>query len=227
MRFGSGLRGEFPRGWWRSAHWWITGIRELALSTVAAVTSMAFVGEMVRAVRHRDEPSTLARLAGTFEGYVSSILVNGAGLGVLVAMAIEDDLPVVLTVLLTGWCLSNIGVSAVVFVVVPSRGFGGQQRRTSSISSSSMPQSTADRRRRSRSTGRSSFRSRRQMPDQLRKDRTPCTRCPRGSVLLGRPSGTTTLLPALGLEAVQQSLASIGVVTYVRATADADGGVAG
>ncbi|MGR8007534.1 hypothetical protein [Streptomyces hypolithicus] len=82
MRLGSRLRGEFPRGWWRSARWWITGIRELALSTVAAVTTVLFVGEMMRAVRYRDEPRTPARLAGTFEGYVSSLLVNGAGLGV-------------------------------------------------------------------------------------------------------------------------------------------------
>lgn len=118
MRLGSRLRGEFPRGWWRSARWWVTGFRELALSTVAAVTTVVFVGEMVRAVRHRDKARTLARLAGTFEGYVSSLLVNGAGLGVLGTMAIEDVLSVVLMVLLTGWCLSNIGVSAVVFVVV-------------------------------------------------------------------------------------------------------------
>lgn len=118
MRLGSRLRGEFPRGWWSSARWWVTGIRELALSTAAAVATVVFVGEMVRAVRHRDEPRILARLAGTFEGYVSALLVNGSGLGVLVTMAIEGDLPVVLMVLLTGWCLSNIGVSAVVFVVV-------------------------------------------------------------------------------------------------------------
>ncbi|MFE5859737.1 hypothetical protein [Streptomyces virginiae] len=118
MRLGSRLRGEFPRGWWRAARWWITGIRELALSTVAAVTTVVFVGEMVRAVRHRDEPRTLARLVGSVEGYVSSLLVNGAGLGVLGTVEIEDDLPVVLMALLAGWCLSNIGVSAVVFVVV-------------------------------------------------------------------------------------------------------------
>ncbi|WP_412075545.1 hypothetical protein ACLF6K_06380 [Streptomyces xanthophaeus] len=33
-------------------------------------------------------------------------------------MALGAMVPVVLMVLLTGWCLSNIGVSAVVFVVV-------------------------------------------------------------------------------------------------------------
>ncbi|MFD9604715.1 hypothetical protein [Streptomyces sp. NPDC059970] len=123
MRLGSRLRGEFPRGWWRSARWWITGIRELALSTVAAVATVVFVGEMVRVVRHHDEPLVISRLLGTFEGYVASLLVNGAGLGVLVAMAIEDGLPVspgavALTALLTAWCLLNIAVSAVVFVVV-------------------------------------------------------------------------------------------------------------
>ncbi|MFD7557554.1 hypothetical protein ACFV9E_23825 [Streptomyces sp. NPDC059835] len=118
MGLGSRLRGEFPRGWWSSARWWVTGIRELALSTAAAVATVVFVGEMVRAVRHRDEPRILARLAGTFEGYVSGLLVNGAGLGVLGTMEIENDLPVVLMVLLPGWCLSNIGVSAVVFVAV-------------------------------------------------------------------------------------------------------------
>ncbi|MFE6071690.1 hypothetical protein [Streptomyces sp. NPDC056525] len=79
------------------------------------MTTVVFVGEMVRSVRHRNEPRTLARLAGTIEGYVSSILVNGTGLGVLVTMAIKNDLPVVL---LTGWCPSNTGASAVVFVVV-------------------------------------------------------------------------------------------------------------
>ncbi|MFF3127057.1 hypothetical protein ACFVRD_33200 [Streptomyces sp. NPDC057908] len=123
MRLGARLRGEFPRGWWRSARWWITGIRELVLSTVAAVATVVFVGEMVRVVRHRDEPLVISRLLGTFEGYVASLLVNGAGLGVLVAMAIEDGLPVspgavALTALLTAWCLLNIAVSAVVFVVV-------------------------------------------------------------------------------------------------------------
>ncbi|MFG3403615.1 hypothetical protein [Streptomyces sp. NPDC048142] len=82
------------------------------------MSTVVFVGEMVRAVRHRDEPRTQVRLASSFEGYVSSLLVNGAGLGVLGIMEIEDDLPVVLMVLLTGWCLSNLGVSAVVFVVV-------------------------------------------------------------------------------------------------------------
>ncbi|MEU3501762.1 hypothetical protein ABZ726_13610 [Streptomyces hundungensis] len=32
------------------------------------MTTVVFVGEVVRAVRHRDEPRTLARLAGTIEG---------------------------------------------------------------------------------------------------------------------------------------------------------------
>ncbi len=118
MRLGSKLRGEFPLGWWRSARWWITGIRELALSTAATVATAVFVGEVKRAVRHRDEPRTLARLSGTFEGYVASLLANSAGLAVLATMAIEDGLPVVLTALLTGWCLLNIGISATVFVVV-------------------------------------------------------------------------------------------------------------
>ncbi|KOT47107.1 hypothetical protein ADK43_40225 [Streptomyces rimosus subsp. rimosus] len=83
-----------------------------------AVTTVVLVGEMVRTVRHRNEPRALSRLAGTFEGYVSSLLLNGAGLGVLGTMAVEDDLSGVLTVLLTGWCMSNIGVSGVVFVMV-------------------------------------------------------------------------------------------------------------
>lgn len=48
MRLGSRLRGEFPRGWWSSARWWITGIRELALSIVAAVTTVVFVGGQER-----------------------------------------------------------------------------------------------------------------------------------------------------------------------------------
>ncbi|MFD0403853.1 hypothetical protein [Kitasatospora sp. NPDC127116] len=82
------------------------------------MATVVFVGEMVRAVRHRDEPRILARLVGSVEGYVAGLLVNGAGLGVLGTMEIENDLPVVLMVLLTGWCLSNIGVSAVMFVVV-------------------------------------------------------------------------------------------------------------
>ncbi|MCT9105415.1 hypothetical protein N4G69_07205 [Streptomyces mirabilis] len=118
MRLGSRLHGEFPPGWWRSARWWITGVCELALNTTAAVATVVFVGEMMRAVRHRDEPRTLARLSGTFEGYVASLLVNSAGLVVLVTMAIEDGLPVVLMVLLAGWSLLNIAISATVFVVV-------------------------------------------------------------------------------------------------------------
>ncbi|WP_405749538.1 hypothetical protein OG232_04900 [Streptomyces sp. NBC_01411] len=118
MRLGSRLRGEFPRGWCRSARWWITGIRELALNTTAAVATVVFVGDMMRAVRHRDEPRTLARLSGTFEGHVASLLVNSAGLVVLATMTVEDGLPVVLTALLAGWCLLNITISATVFVVV-------------------------------------------------------------------------------------------------------------
>ncbi|MEV7960283.1 hypothetical protein [Streptomyces sp. NPDC088141] len=117
MKLGSRLRGEFPRGWWRSARWWITGIRELAVSTGAAVVTVVFVGEMLRAVRHRHEPRILAHLSGTFEGYVGSLLINGAGLVVLVSMAIEDSLPVMLTALLAGWCLFNIAITATVFVV--------------------------------------------------------------------------------------------------------------
>ncbi|WP_371792876.1 hypothetical protein OG285_31540 [Streptomyces sp. NBC_01471] len=118
MRPGSRLRGEFPRGWWRSARWWIAGLRELALSTVTAVVNVLFVGEMVHAAQHRDEPRALAHLSGTFEGYVGSLLINGAGLVVLAVMAIKDRLPVVLTALLAGWCPLNFGVSAVVFVMV-------------------------------------------------------------------------------------------------------------
>lgn len=118
MRLGSRLRGEFPRGWWCSARWWITGIRDLALSTAAAVATAVFVGEVKRAVRHRDKPRTLARLSGTFEGYVAGLLGNSAGLVVLATMAIEDGLPVALTALLAGWCLLNIAISATVFVVV-------------------------------------------------------------------------------------------------------------
>ncbi|WP_329143040.1 hypothetical protein OIU91_04795 [Streptomyces sp. NBC_01456] len=118
MRLGYRLRGEFPRGWWRSARWWSTGTRDLALSTAAAVATVVFVGEMMRAVRHRDEPRTLARLSGTFEGYVASLLVNNAGLVVLATVAIEAGPPVVLTTLLVGWYLLNIAIGATVFVVV-------------------------------------------------------------------------------------------------------------
>jgi hypothetical protein len=117
MRLGSRLRGEFPRGWWCSAQWWLTGLRELALSTAAAVATVAFVGELVRAVRYRNEPQALARLSGTFEGCVASLLANSAGLVALATLAIEDRLPVVLTALLAGWCLLNIAISATVFVV--------------------------------------------------------------------------------------------------------------
>lgn len=117
MRLGSRLRGEFPSGWWRSARWWITGIRDLVLSTAAAVATVVFVGEMVSAVRHRDEPRTLARLSGTFEGYVASLLVNSVGLVALATLAIEDGLSVMLTALLSGWCLLNIAISVTVFVV--------------------------------------------------------------------------------------------------------------
>lgn len=122
MRLGSRLHGEFPRGWCRSARWWITGVRELALSTTAAVATVVFVGEMKRAVRHRDELRTLGRLSGPFEGHVTSLLVNSAGFVVLATMAIEDGLPVVLTALLAGWCLINIAISATVFVVVARSG---------------------------------------------------------------------------------------------------------
>ncbi|MEU7322550.1 hypothetical protein ABZ682_18605 [Streptomyces griseoviridis] len=118
MRLGSRLRGEFPRGWCRSARWWITRIRDPALSIGTAVATVVFVGEIMRAVRHRDEPRTLAHLSSTFEGYVAGLLVNSTGLVVLVAMAIEDRLPVVLTALLAGWCLLNTAISATVFVVV-------------------------------------------------------------------------------------------------------------
>ncbi|WP_433855219.1 hypothetical protein [Streptomyces kronopolitis] len=69
-------------------------------------------------MRHRAEPRTLARLSGTFEGYVASLLVNNAGLVVLATVAIEDGPPVVLTTLLAGWCLLNIAIGATVFVVV-------------------------------------------------------------------------------------------------------------
>lgn len=78
--------------WWRSTRSWITGVHELALNTAAAVAIAVFVGEMKRAVRHRGEPRTLARLSGTFEGYLASVLANSAGLAVLVTMAIEDAL---------------------------------------------------------------------------------------------------------------------------------------
>ncbi|MGW3199201.1 hypothetical protein ACWDBD_32470 [Streptomyces sp. NPDC001118] len=118
MRLGSRLRSEFPRGWCRSARWWITGIRDLVLSIAAAVATVVFVGDMMCAVRNRDEPRTLTRLSGTFGGYVASLLVNSAGLVVLVTMASEGGLPVVPTALLAGWCLLNITTSATVFVVV-------------------------------------------------------------------------------------------------------------
>ncbi|MEU8524773.1 MULTISPECIES: hypothetical protein [Streptomyces] len=81
------------------------------------MTTVVFVGEMVRSVQHRNEPRTLARLAGTFEGYVASLLASSAGLVVLATLAIKDSLPVVLTALLAGWCLLNIAISPTVFVV--------------------------------------------------------------------------------------------------------------
>ncbi|MFD8609528.1 hypothetical protein [Streptomyces sp. NPDC059631] len=56
------------------------------------MTAVVLVGEMMRAVRHRDEPRTLARLPGTFEGQVASLLVNSAGLVVLATMAIDGSL---------------------------------------------------------------------------------------------------------------------------------------
>ncbi|MFC8125425.1 hypothetical protein [Streptomyces sp. NPDC057302] len=118
MRLGSRLRGEFPRGWWCSARWWITGIRDLSLNTAAAVATAVFIGEVKRAVRHRDKPRTLARMSGTFERCVAGLLGNSAGLVVLATMAIEDGLPVALTALLAGWCLLNSAISATLFVVV-------------------------------------------------------------------------------------------------------------
>ncbi|MCX5103578.1 hypothetical protein [Streptomyces sp. NBC_00439] len=60
--------------------------------------AVVFVGEMVRAVRHRDEPLVISYLPGTFEGYVVSLLVNSAGLGVLITMTIEVSAVVIVVV---------------------------------------------------------------------------------------------------------------------------------
>ncbi|MFC9755222.1 hypothetical protein [Streptomyces sp. NPDC056921] len=60
---------------------------------MAAEATVVFVGEMGRVVRHRAELLVISLLLGTFEGYVASLLGNGAGLGILVAMTVEDGLP--------------------------------------------------------------------------------------------------------------------------------------
>ncbi|MDX3025629.1 hypothetical protein [Streptomyces acidiscabies] len=86
------------------------------------MATVVFVGEMKRAVRHRDEPRTLARLSGTFEGHMAGLLANSAGLVVLPTMVIESGLTVVLTVQSVGWCLLNITVSATVFAVFARSG---------------------------------------------------------------------------------------------------------
>lgn len=94
MGLGSMLRDEFPHGWWRSARWWLTGMREIALNVLAAVATVAFTGEMRRVVRHRDEPQKISRRTGTAEGYVASFVFNSIGLGVLIVIVIEGGLSI-------------------------------------------------------------------------------------------------------------------------------------
>lgn len=53
MGLRTGLRNEFPRGWWRSAPWWLAGLREIGLGVVAVVVTAALLRRAVRELRSR------------------------------------------------------------------------------------------------------------------------------------------------------------------------------
>ena len=47
-----GLRNEFPRGWWRSASWWLAVLREVGLGIVTVVATAALLPGPPRPAPH-------------------------------------------------------------------------------------------------------------------------------------------------------------------------------
>lgn len=60
-------RAEFPKGWWRSAHWWGAAIKRDFAALVVIAAPALLPNKAVQAVRHRRDPKRLAQING--EGF--------------------------------------------------------------------------------------------------------------------------------------------------------------
>ena len=115
------MRQEFPRGWWRSLRWWVSGSLGLLCSMLAAVAAVVFIADVLRLLRHRDEPDVVASARVPFEGYLAGALLGCLGLGIaLEVLVIRWPLDIFMSVLLGGvivWCVAHMLVCGTACVV--------------------------------------------------------------------------------------------------------------
>ncbi|GAA1117355.1 hypothetical protein NE857_22465 [Nocardiopsis exhalans] len=125
MGLRTGLRNEFPRGWWRSAPWWLAGLREIGLGVVAVVATVALLRRAVRGLRSRDEPGALSVFDRCLEGCLAGLLAHLAGLLGLAVLGLRGELtavPALLLVLSVAWALVNAATAGLaLFLVARSR----------------------------------------------------------------------------------------------------------
>ncbi len=117
------IRNEFPVGWWRSARWWFSGLRDIATSCAVAVLTPFFARRVTRILRLRNAPVLLARLTGAVEAWIGAALINLLTLTVMVMLLVtgveEGSLPIVGGALvMTCWSSTSVVLAAIVLVVL-------------------------------------------------------------------------------------------------------------
>lgn len=119
MSLRSRVRDDFPRGWWHSTSWWLSGLADLGLWCVACVFTLGLSRRAYRVVIVRDDPSRLARVDA--EKFAAGALVNSAGLfgcgQALLAGEFDGAASSVVAVWI-GLCAINVAVAITVLVVL-------------------------------------------------------------------------------------------------------------
>lgn len=122
MGLRSMIRDEFPRGWWRSASWWLEGVKEIGRNCAVALATAVFARHAARMVRDRDDPVALSRSKVTDEGWCTGLLVAAVLLGAGVALALSaspgsSGTAAVATAMIL-WSLANLTTAAAALAVL-------------------------------------------------------------------------------------------------------------
>lgn len=118
MDLKTGLRNEFPRGWWRSASWWRVGLREVGLGVVAIAVLLPWV---VPGLRSRGEPGALSIFDRCLEGCLAGLVVHLTGLVGLAVLDLRGELtavPALLLVLAAAWVSANAAIAGLALSLV-------------------------------------------------------------------------------------------------------------
>lgn len=119
MSLRSRVRDDFPAGWWRSASWWFSGLRDLGLWCVACLFTVGLGRRVHRVVISRDDPTRLAGVDA--EKFAAGALVSLAGFFGCGQALYNGEFDGPTSGIVAGWLVllaANAAVAIIVLVVL-------------------------------------------------------------------------------------------------------------